>query len=50
LRLIADRLPFRLAQAFAAIEDPAMRRSLVALVVMTADACAQQRRARRKRA
>jgi transcriptional regulator with XRE-family HTH domain len=47
LRLIEGRLPFRLARAFAAIKEPGMRRSLVALVEATAAACARRARARR---
>ncbi|HXW26277.1 MAG TPA: helix-turn-helix transcriptional regulator [Xanthobacteraceae bacterium] len=43
LHLIAARRPFRLARAFAAIDEPGLRRSLVALVELTARVCAGRR-------
>ncbi|HEV2955155.1 MAG TPA: helix-turn-helix transcriptional regulator [Xanthobacteraceae bacterium] len=48
LHLIQGASAFRLAQAFAAIKEPGLRRSLVLLVEMTAKACARGARGHRR--
>jgi transcriptional regulator with XRE-family HTH domain len=49
LHLIADSMPLRLAQAFSAIDDPAIRRVLVALVEKAAGPRSRPRRRGRRK-